>query len=421
MNNIEVGSLKEKFQKNIVFFLLGRITSELGTSIFKFTLSLYILDITGSVSMFSTILAIGMLPSIFVNIFASVYIDQNNKKKIMIICDLISALSMFVFLIFFTRYPNSIAIFIVYSLVLSTVQSIFSVTIYSSIPNFFDKSDVMKVNSNYQSIGAVVNILGPILGGILYRLIGFKVIIIIEAVTFLLSTCFELYLTYQSNTTKEDKKYFEKFKNTYVYIAKEKLIFYLFLIVITVNFVFIPLTTIVLPYYGYKVMMVSSTELGIIQGIWSIGIIVGALIASIKTVQSKISNKLFVFLQIQGIAIMLWLIPLWIKANTDYQLLSIIVLGIIIAVGGALNSIINIPMLTYLQVYVPENLRASIYGVVTTCIMIAAPIGTWLYGFLIEKGNINYCIIFSSIVIIITSSLANTSKGLREFFSKEIK
>lgn len=95
--NVTTSKLNEKYVKNLVCFLFGRITSELGTSIFKFALSLHILDITGSATIFSTILSVGMLPSIFVNIFAGIGIDRGNKKKIMVACDCTSAVCMIIF------------------------------------------------------------------------------------------------------------------------------------------------------------------------------------------------------------------------------------------------------------------------------------------------------------------------------------
>lgn len=162
--NVTTSKLNEKYVKNLVCFLFGRITSELGTSIFKFALSLHILDITGSATIFSTILSVGMLPSIFVNIFAGIGIDRGNKKKIMVACDCTSAVCMIIFFLTYLKVYDSILLLGVYSIVLSTIQSVFSLTVYSSIPNLFAKDKIMKINSDYQAVGAVVNILGPEIG-----------------------------------------------------------------------------------------------------------------------------------------------------------------------------------------------------------------------------------------------------------------
>ncbi len=419
--NVTTSKLNDSYKKNSICFLFGRITSELGTSIFKFALSLHILDITGSATIFSTILSIGMLPSIFVNIFAGIGIDRGNKKKIMVICDFASAICMMLFLLLYLKMPSNILILGAYSIVLSTIQSVFSLSVYSSIPNLFTKDKIMKINSDYQAVGAVVNILGPVLGGVLYHAISFKYVIAVEIATFVVSAISEIMFTYKKNIMQDNNKFSDNFRNVYGYISREKVIFSLLIIVLIVNFVFIPLTSVLLPYYGYKVMELSATVLGSLQSSWSVGVIIGAVIASIKLVQSKLSKRIFRFLQLQGIVILLWLIPSTLFKHSVVASVVLITFGAILLIGGLLNSIINIPMMTYLQVAVPENLRASIYGVVNTCVMIAAPIGIWLYGIIIDKLNISVGVVLSGVIILITSTLACHNKDIRDFFAKDIK
>lgn len=421
INNSNASQKRESFSNNLICFMFGRLTSELGSSIFKFAIGLYILDLTGSAAQFSTILALGMIPSIFVNMFAGIYIDRNNKKKIMVICELLSTATMIIFFLGFLKFSQNIIIFVLYSILLSTIQSIFSLAIYSAIPNFFEKDKVMQVNSNYQSLGAIVNILGPVLGGILYNVLGLSTLIIATGITYFVAAIVEMFLRYKPNIVKDNNNYKENFKHVFSYLKSERLIMYLLVIVLLVNFVFIPLTSIVLPFVGYKVVKFSSSQLGVIQGMWSVGVIIGALAVSIKVVQLKISNKLFRLLQIQGVFIILWTIPSWFNNMENSKISIMLIFCIALALGGALNSMINIPMLTYLQMYVPENLRGSIYGVVNTVVMIASPLGTWLYGLGVEYTSYVYPLVISSIVIIIVSTVANSSRELRTFFQKPLE
>ena len=155
-------------------------------------------------------------------------------------------------------------------------------------------------------------------------------------------------------------------------------------------------------------MELSSTALGSLQASWSVGVIIGAVFASIKLIQSKLCKLIFRFL---------WLIPSVLFNHSVTAIVVLVTFGGILLVGGLFNSIINIPMMTYLQVAVPENIRASIYGVVNTCVMIAAPIGIWLYGIIIDKMNISIGVVISGVIILITSTLACHNKGMSEFFA----
>ncbi|TCL57591.1 MFS transporter [Kineothrix alysoides] len=421
MDNIRTFQKDTSVLRNSICFMFGRIASELGSSIFKFALSLYILDTTGSATMFSTVLAIGMVPGIFVNIFAGVLIDKSDKKKIIIICDLLSGLIMFLLLSMLMGNLNGIGILILYSMLISTVQSVFSITIYSAIPNFFQKEKVMQMNSSYQGIGAIVNILGPVLGGVFYTVMDFKLLVGIITIVYFLAALVEIGLVYFENEIVSGDSYRKNLNNVFAYIRKEKVIFYLLLIVLAINFVSIPLTSVVLPFLGYKIMMLSSTQYGVVQGVWSLGIIAGALVVSVKAVQSKVTKRIFSLLQVQGIVILFWAAPLLLGKINNSVILGAIIFSAVLLVGGTLNSIINIPLLTYLQISVPENIRASIYGVVVCCITIAAPIGIWLYGFLIEKINIESGIVLSSIIVLLVSTFAVCNKQIKGFFVKDIE
>ena len=60
---------KTKSSGNYILFCISRLISDFGTVVFNFALSLYILDITGSATLF-TILSLTMIPSIIINTFA---------------------------------------------------------------------------------------------------------------------------------------------------------------------------------------------------------------------------------------------------------------------------------------------------------------------------------------------------------------
>lgn len=417
MNNSTVTNINQH-KMNLLCFLFGRTSSDLGTSVLKFALNLYILDLTGSAAIFSAMLSIGMLPSILINVFGGVYVDKLNKKYILIAMDFVSALAVFIFGYLFRSDGSNLSYIIFCLISLGILQALDGLTIYSSIPNFFEHEKVLSVNSNFQSIGAIVNILGPVLGGVLYHSVGLAAIISIAVITYILSGISEMFLKYKKNKIKVEESYMESFKFVYRYVKSEKTIFKLLMIVLIINFVAIPITSVIIPYFLNNILKVASFEIGIIQGAWSVGVIVGALVSSIQVLQSKLVRKIFLLLQIQGVAVLTLAIPNWMFANQVNLLVIIITYFVILLICGLLNTLVNIPMLTYLQLYVPENIRSSIYGIVNTCITIVAPISIWLYGIVIEKQGITLSVVFSGVIIILVGSIANLSGSLKDFFTK---
>ena len=55
------------FTRNFTLLLLGQISSLLGNYTLKFALSMYVLDKTGSASIFASLLAAALLPTILLS------------------------------------------------------------------------------------------------------------------------------------------------------------------------------------------------------------------------------------------------------------------------------------------------------------------------------------------------------------------
>ena len=82
--------MKEKtLNRNFIFLIIGQALSMFGTALLKFTLSLLILDLTSSATLFGTITAIGYLPPIFLSPIGGIIADRSNKRNLMIALDAI--------------------------------------------------------------------------------------------------------------------------------------------------------------------------------------------------------------------------------------------------------------------------------------------------------------------------------------------
>lgn len=69
--------MKEKlFNRNFSFLILGQVSSLLGNLTLKFALSMYILEQTGSASLFAGLLAASMVPTILLSPFGGVLADR---------------------------------------------------------------------------------------------------------------------------------------------------------------------------------------------------------------------------------------------------------------------------------------------------------------------------------------------------------
>ncbi len=351
--------------RNIVIFSLSRLITELGTSIFRFALSLYILDLTGSASMFALVLSFTYIPGIFVNIFAGVFVDRSkNKKRIMVVSDFLSGTSILMLMLMFQFYHDSIWLFVVYAMIMSALQALFTLTLNSSVPDIVAPERVATVNSSNQSIGALISILGPVIGAAAYIKFGLEQIFLIEGFAFILSAFLNMFLQFskRQGQMEEHKPYLESVKEVYRYIQRRAAIKYLLAIFVVVNFVIAPAVSLILPFIVYQALDMTPQQLSYIEAALAAGIIIGAIVVSVPSVNRFITNKIFILIQLQALMIILWMFPEWSIFDTSTKVMLMVGYMIVLSLTGVFTTMGNIPMLSYVQIHTPEQIRASILG-----------------------------------------------------------
>lgn len=73
---------KEKlFHRDFTLMIIGQIVSLFGNSILRFSLSLFVLDQTGSAAAFGGILAVSMIPTVLLSPFGGLLADRVNQAE----------------------------------------------------------------------------------------------------------------------------------------------------------------------------------------------------------------------------------------------------------------------------------------------------------------------------------------------------
>ncbi|MFX1580379.1 MAG: MFS transporter, partial [Promethearchaeota archaeon] len=169
----------------------GQLVSNIGTAIATLALMFYAYDLTGS-AMAMAILAIAQtLPIVAFAGPIGVYIDQWDRKKIMVTSDLIRAIA--ILLIPLTLYFPSFlpTIYWVYLLTFlyATANAWFFPARSASIPNLVEGDELVAANSLSQMTFQVVQLVVPPIGGILVALLApnYFIAFAINSATFIFS------------------------------------------------------------------------------------------------------------------------------------------------------------------------------------------------------------------------------------------
>ena len=82
------------FTRNFTLLVLGQVSSLLGHYTLKFALSMYVLECTGSASVFAGLLAAAMVPTILLSPVGGVLADRADRRRIMVTLDALSGLAV---------------------------------------------------------------------------------------------------------------------------------------------------------------------------------------------------------------------------------------------------------------------------------------------------------------------------------------
>lgn len=391
-------------KRNMFLLFAGRFISDFGTALFRFSLSLYVLDITGSSTLFSLILTLTILPGILVSIFAGAIVDKYDKKKIIGIADLLSAICTGILFVLIETVTSSLILFGVGVVMVSFIQTFLNLGINSGVGNMVPEDKVGKINSYFQGMGALLTIIGPILGAICYGVFGIKIVLLIDCISYAIGAVTTLFMEFTKNKeAKEEITLKESVSYIFTYVKKYKMVKILMIMLFSLTLVYYPLTNLAIQNIMRIRVGATENQLSYVVAALGIGVIVGAIVGSTKKIENeikKLSNKIFAL----AILVLAWVAPAMIYLTMDVSkkrnlVITAIFIVIMVALGAFYTQIV-IPSYSYMQMYVDENVRGRVFGLATSALNIAGPVGLVLYGILFDM-KIDIAIIVISALLFI--------------------
>ena len=414
--------MKKLQKKNFSLFILGQLVSVLGSGIQMIALPLFILDLTGSGAKMGLFATISMVPALITSPFAGVLGDRLNRKHIMVSMDYIRGF-IILFLAILTFYEKiNISILFIFQIFISIFDSLFEASTVAMIPDLVDKEDLMRANSLSQSFISTSRILGPVLGGVIYGLFGMKWIFAINGLSFIFSAFSEMFINYKKTTNLSSKMNFDvvfkDLKESVIYIFKNNILKKIMLFAIILNFLFNPLFVVLIPYTFRKVVGFSAQQYGLLETMWTIGILLGNLILGIFfSKKTESSNNLLkvglIGMVLFNLIFSFFLLPNSINTFSIWQMFFIS--GIILCLMGISNALINTPIGVYFQKIIPNEQRSKIFSVMSVLFQIATPFGMIFVGYLVDGIPVHWIFISISFIILLVTILFLKNSGKMKF------
>ena len=396
-------------RSNFVLFALGRLVSLIGAGVQMIALPLFILDATGSASTMGIFTLLSIVPRLAATPFAGVLGDRWNRKKIMVYADFGHGILLYLLGFIALSGQMTISILFISTALLSILDAFFSGATAGMIPDIVPQSHLKKANSTLGFVSSVSNIIGPVIGGILYGVTGIVGVFFINATCFTLSAISEMFIRYQPKLRTEKLTligFVTDLREGASFVFRKRGLRALFLFAMALNFISAPLFYIVYPFILKTTIQFSSQQYGYLQSAFVVGSLIGNLI--IIRFLLKASNKkmllggLFSQYGVQYFFAITLFQPLfgWLQ---NRLFLYFWVFGAFFATIGFFNTLVNVPIHTNLQVMTPTEIRSRVFSVLDLLAQIMVPIGAVIYGFLMDRLPVHWFLIANnSLCILVT-------------------
>ncbi|QWG55491.1 MFS transporter [Bacillus mycoides] len=369
--------------RNIILMMIGKMTSLLGAGIYTFAMGLYVLKTTGSGMGFATTLICGSIPRMICGPIAGAVADRVNRRWLVIGTDLLSSLTMLIMFILATIFGPSLLFIYVSAALLSICASFYSVSLTSSIPNLVDEERIQKASALNQTASSLSNILAPIIGGVVFGFFSIKTFFLLNSITFFLAVIVQLFIVfdlYKKELAESKEHFLTSIKEGFSYVKRQHEIYGLMKIAVGVNF-FASALFVSLPYIIIKNLHLSSKQLGVVEGMLAVGMLIGAIVLSVR---KEVNNPfrsvyigLFLFAGLSLCTVFPLLVIIPKVASFIYYITFMILTGISMMV-------VNIPMQVHMQKTTDPNYLGRVFGLLETISTAIAPLGMIVYGLLLD-------------------------------------
>lgn len=376
---------KNLFQKDFTLVVIGQIISLFGNAILRFALPLYLLRETGSAALFGIVTACSFLPMIVLSFLGGVLADRVNKRNIMVGLDFLTGAIILVLSLTLDSVPL-VPLLIVTLMLLYGISGTYQPTVQASIPALVQEQQILTASAIINQIGALANLLGPIIGGMLFGAFGIMPILIISIACFVFSAVMELFIIIPYEKRKEEKGMLAIIKIDFIdsssYLKKEKPILLKIIgIVAAFNLVLTAMLMVGMPVLIVDTLKLSDELLGTSQGIMAVGGLCGGIATSLFSKKMKLSNAHYLLLYC-SLCVGVMALPLWMGAGA-------IVTYVVLTAGCflimAIATMFSVQMIATVQMETPANLVGKVIALMMAISMCAQPVGQMIYGIVFEQ------------------------------------
>ena len=365
----------------------GQVVSTLGSAASWVIYPLLILAMTDSPAAAGIAAALGSVPYLIFSLPAGALIDRWDRKRVMILCDVGRAITVFTVPV--ALWFDVLTIWQLYAaaFVEGSLFVFFNIAEVAALPRVVPAAQLPQAAAQNEAAFGAANIVGPSFGTALYQSLGRAAPFVADAISFLVSSLSLLFIRTEFRLAKPSPaplgqlraEIFEGLR----WLWRQPLIRYMAFLTGSINLV--NASTMLIVIVLARQLGASDVEIGLVFSIGGIGGILGSLVGG--QVQRRFSFG-------QVIVFLVWaeavLFPLYALAPKYF------LLGAIIALSSMIGPIYNVVQFSYRVALIPDALQGRVNSTFRLVAFGFMPLGAALSGFLLERiGPVPTIVIFT--------------------------
>jgi predicted MFS family arabinose efflux permease len=391
------------FNRDYMLLWSGQVVSAVGSGMSGIVLTLLILAITataanpeGDTALAGLLGALFSLPYLLISLPVGALIDRWNRKRVMIICDILRAINI-------ATIPISISFgwitpwqLMVNAFIEGTFFVFFNLAEVAALPRVVDKRQLPQASAQNEAGFIGANLAGPPIGTFLFQNVSRAFPFILDAISYAVSAISLMFIktTFQGERPKEERHIMVEIKEGLAWLWNQPLIRFMAFLTGGINFV--NAATFLILIVRAKELGASDAEIGFLVSLGALGGVLGAVLGG------QIQKR-FTFGQVI-IAVG------WITSVLYFLFLAapnFIVLGIIMGLSWMTGPIYNVVQFSYRIALIPDKLQGRVNSSFRLLAFGFNPLGAALSGILLGSiGTANTIIAYGLVTVLL--ALATT-------------
>lgn len=368
---------------------LGQAISALGSSFTGFALPLLVYNLTGSALNLAYATAAHFVPYLLFGLFIGAWSDRTDRKRLMVWTDI--GRGVLIATVPLLATINMLDVLWIYLVLF--VNSIFAIAFdaakFAAVPSLVDKDDLVTANGRIQASYSTMTILGPLTAGLLVAVMPIYDLLVIDALSFVVSTASLLLSRGAFNAPGKARgtSIMQDVGEGLRYVFGHPVLRNISFMMAMVNFVGITVYAQQV-LYAKEQLGADDSQVAVLRAAGSLGVIVLALVAGRLRKRLSFSRVALGALMLSGV------MTIGLAFTTNYW-----VAVVFVALFSGLGIMFNINTNSLRQAIAPNHMLGRVVTIAGVLAWSANPVGAFVGGLLIERTQ-NVGLVFAGIGVV---------------------